>query len=197
MDNTEKIKAILAQNNGIVTATQVTEANIARHYLRKMLDEGYLVKADRGIYIRPEMLEDEMYILQYIYKRGIFSHETALYIHGLTDRTPIRYTMTFPYGYHLHTLKDAKINIKKTLKDLYELGLSESNSPYGNLIRLYDAERTLCDIVRGNNTCDIQIINQAMNQYVKMSGKNTKKLFDYAERLHVKPKILNYMEVLL
>ena len=78
MDNIKKIQEMLAQNNGIITASQVTEANIPRHYLRKMLDMELLTKVDRGIYIKPEMWEDEMYILQYKYSRGIFSHETAL-----------------------------------------------------------------------------------------------------------------------
>ncbi|AFV01109.1 Abortive infection protein AbiGI [Dehalobacter sp. DCA] len=197
MDNIEKIQEMLAQNNGIITTTQITEANIPRHYLKKMLVMGFLAKVDRGIYIKPEMWEDEMYILQYKYSRGIFSHETALYIHGLTDRTPKKYTMTFPYGYHVHSLKEENVVIKKSVQDLYELGLTNGVSPCGNRICLYDVERTLCDIVKGNNTCDIQIVNQAMKQYAKMPGKNITQLFDYAEKVRVKPKILNYMEVLL
>ena len=197
MDNIGKIQEMLAQNNGIITASQVTEANIPRHYLKKMLDMELLTKVDRGIYIKPEMWEDEMYMLQYKYSKGIFSHETALYIHGLTDRTPMKYTMTFPYGYHVHSLKYENVKIKKSVEDLYNLGLTSGISPYGNPIRLYDVERTLCDIVKGNNTCDIQIVNQAMKQYARMPGKNITKLFDYAEKVRVKPKILNYMGVLL
>ncbi|WP_418790379.1 type IV toxin-antitoxin system AbiEi family antitoxin domain-containing protein [Phosphitispora sp. TUW77] len=197
MDNIGKIQEMLAQNNGIITASQVTEANIPRHCLKKMLDMELLTKVDRGIYIKPEMWEDEMYILQYKYSRGIFSHETALYIHGLTDRTPMKYTMTFPYGYHVYSLKQENVKIKKTVEDLYELGLTSGVSPYGNPIRLYDVERTLCDIVKGNNTCDIQIVNQAMKQYARMPGKNITRLFDYAEKVRVKPKILNYMGILL
>lgn len=197
MTNIEKINELLAQNNRIITASQITEANIPRHYLKKMLDMELLAKADRGVYIKPEIWEDEMYILQYKYSRGIFSHETALYIHSLTDRTPLKYTMTFPYGYHTHSLKKENVIIKKSIKDLYDLGLTKGVSPCGNSIRLYDAERTLCDIVKGNNTCDIQVVNQAMKQYAKMPGKNIPLLFDYSEKVRVKQKILNYMEVLL
>jgi len=197
MKHIEKIQEMLAQNNGVITASQITENNIPRHYLKKMLDKKLLVKVDRGIYIKPEMWEDEMYILQYKFSRGIFSHETALFIHGMTDRTPLKYVMTFPYGYHVKSLKQENVIIRKSIKDLYELGLTNGISPYGNPIRLYDVERTLCDIVKGNNTCDIQIVNQAMKQYAKMPGKNITKLFDYAEKVRVKPKILNYMEVLL
>ncbi|MEA4848139.1 MAG: abortive phage infection protein [Clostridiaceae bacterium] len=193
----EEIKEMLAQSNGIITASQVTEADIPRYYLKKLVDLKLLTMVDRGIYIKPEMLEDEMYILQYKYGRGIFSYETALFIHGLTDRTPMKFTMTFPYGYHVNSLKKENVKIKKTIKELYEFGLIDGVSPYGNPIRLYDVERTLCDIVKGNNTCDIQLVNQAMKQYARMPGKNVTKLFDYAEKIRVKPKVLNYMEILL
>jgi len=197
MKHIDRIKEILMQNNGVITVSQITANNIPRFYLKKMLDEKLLVKVDRGIYIKPEIWEDEMYILQYKFSRGIFSHETALFIHGMTDRTPLKYVMTFPYGYHVKSLKQENVIIRKSIQDLYELGLSNGISPCGNPIRLYDLERTLCDIVKGNNTCDIQIVNQAMKQYAKMPGKNITRLFDYAEKVRVKPKILNYMEVLL
>jgi len=197
MKHIDKIQEALEQNNGVITASQVTAANIPRHYLKKMLDMKLLVKIDRGIYSKPEIWEDEMYVMQYKYSRGVFSHETALYIHGLTDRTPLKYIMTFPYGYHVKSLKQENVIIKKSVQDLYELGLTTGISPCGNPIRLYDVERTLCDIVKGNNTCDIQIVNQAMKKYAKMPGKNIPKLFDYAAKVRVKPKILNYMEVLL
>lgn len=197
MNKLNEIYKMLAQSKGTITASQVTETNIPRLYLKKLVDDELLTRIDRGIYIKPEMLEDEMYVLQYKYGRGIFSHETALFIHGLTDRTPMKFTMTFPYGYHAESLKSENVKIKKTIKELYELGLINGVSPYGNPIRLYDVERTLCDIVKGNNTCDIQVVNQAMKQYARMPGKNVTKLFDYAEKIRVKPKVLNYMEVLL
>ena len=44
-----------------------------------------------------------------------------------------------------------KIDIRPTnslcKKDLYELGKTEIKSPQGNLIPVYDIERTICDII--------------------------------------------------
>ena len=87
--------------------------------------------------------------------------------------------------------------MKRTVKELYELGIMEHTSPVGNIIRAYDIERTLCDIVRGNNTCDIQIVNQAMKCYAESKTKDIQKLMGYAVELRVKAKILTYMEILL
>ncbi|MBC3887799.1 abortive phage infection protein [Acetobacterium paludosum] len=193
----ETIQELLNKNNGFITASQVTVANIPRRCLTELVNENDLYKIGRGIYARPDVWEDEMYILQYRYNKGIFSHETALYLHGMSDRTPIKFQMTFPQGYHSASIKNENIIIKRVIPDIYNLGITELKSPWGNILRVYDIERTLCDIVKGNNTSDIQIVNQAMKAYAGSKNKNINKLMDDAEKLRVKPKILNYMEVLL
>lgn len=197
MNHIKAITEILERQSGIVTTAQINAAGIPRLYLSKMTAKKLLQKVDRGIYAAPEAWEDEMFILQYKYSKGIFSHETALYIHGFSDRTPTRFVMTFPYGYHAKSISGTNILMKKALKKIYELGIVESKTPFGNTIRLYDLERTLCDIVKGNNVCDIQIVNQAMRRYALSKEKNISRLLEYAELLRVKSKIVAYLEVLL
>jgi predicted transcriptional regulator of viral defense system len=191
------IQAFLQNAGGIVTSKQVTEAGFHRSVLSELVEAKELMRISRGVYLKPTAWEDELYLLQYRFGRGIFSHETALYLHGMTDRTPARFTMTFPWGYNAASLKDENLTTKRVVKEYYELGVMAMPSPAGNIIRVYDIERTLCDIVRGNNTCDIQVVNQAMKQYAQSKGKDIQKLMGYAEKLRVKPKVLNYMEVLL
>ena len=194
-DYKQIINQMLSENNGFVTAEQVSDYGIPRRCLSEMTDAGMLVRADRGIYALPEVWEDEMFILQYRLSKGIFSHETALYLHGMTDRTPHRYTMTFPHGYNTGNAKKQNIIVKTVLPKLYELGLTDVTSPAGHTLKAYDIERTLCDIIK--NKSDIQIISQAMKAYATSKNKNISKLIGYAEQLRVKAKILTYMEVLL
>jgi predicted transcriptional regulator of viral defense system len=165
--------------------------------LAKLVQDGQLYQVNRGVYLKPSAWEDEMFLLQHRYGKGIFSHETALFLYELTDRTPHIFTMTFPKGYNAPSLKSENVTIRRVVPENYEHGVTEVTSPAGNPLRVYDVERTLCDIVRGNNTCDIQIVNQAMKRYAASRGKDINKLMACAEQLRVKPKILNYMEVLL
>lgn len=197
MDYIKAITDMLKWQSGIVTTAQISAAGIPRYYLSRMVADNILRRVARGIYAAPEAWEDEMFLLQYKYSKGIFSHETALYIHGFTDRTPTRFVMTFPYGYHAQSIASTNIRMKKAVKSLYDLGIVDGKTSFGNEIRLYDLERTLCDIVKGNNNCDIQIVNQAMKKYAAFKGKNISRLLQYAEQLRVKPKILAYMEILL
>lgn len=82
------------------------------------------------------------------------------------------------------------------MKENYQFGIIEMKSPSGNPIRVYDLERTLCDILRGSGS-DVQIVNEAMKRYAASRNKNIHKLMKYADQLHVKPKVMRYMEVLL
>jgi predicted transcriptional regulator of viral defense system len=195
MTDSEKILALLGGSGGYITAAQVTDAGITRRALGELVAAKRLYRAARGIYALPEAWEDEMYFLQYRYAKGVFSCETALYLHGLSDRTPSVYTMTFPHGYGTGHLKNVGIAAKFIKPDIHVLGVTELPSPCGNTLRVYDKERTLCDIVKGGG-CDIQLVNQAMKSYAD-GAKDMAKLIDYAEKLRVKPKILRYMEVLL
>lgn len=197
MTTQEQIHGLTKTSDSMITSKLVTEAGLHRSILSELVKANELVRVGRGVYLKPDAWEDEMYLLQYRFSRGVFSHETALYLHGMTDRTPARYTMTFPWGYNAASLKEANIKVKRVIQDYYGLGAIEMPSPAQNPIRAYDIERTLCDIVRGRNACDIQVVNAAMKQYAASKNKDIQKLMGYAEKLRVKPKILRYMEVLL
>ena len=197
MSNSDSIIAMTMENNGYITSSQLTNAGYQRRLLGELVNAGKLYKVDRGIYALPDAWEDEMLFLQYRFTKGIFSNETALYLHRLSDRTPISFTMTFPRGYNTVSVKKSGIMVKTAMPDIHGLGIIEMPSPNSNLIRVYDKERTLCDIVKGNNACEIGIVNEAMKIYATSREKNMNKLISYAEQLRVKPKILRYMEVLL
>jgi len=188
---------MLEKNNGIVTTAQVTEAGLQRRILSELVAAKKIVRVMRGIYVLPNVWEDEMYFLQHRHSKCIFSNETALYLHSLSDRTPQKYTVTVPHGFNATDLKRNNVKVKFTKHEIYDIGIIEVKSPLGNPILAYNKERTLCDIVKGNNSCDIQLVNQAMKVYATSSDKDMAKLFEYAQRLRVKPKILRYMEVLL
>ncbi|MBQ8828290.1 MAG: type IV toxin-antitoxin system AbiEi family antitoxin domain-containing protein [Clostridia bacterium] len=197
MTHIEKIKKIMDEHNGVVTSAMLTKEGIPRLYLKHLTESGELQFVSRGIYVSSNAFEDEMYILQCKYSKGIFSHETALYIHGYSDRAPAKYTMTFNYGYHSSSLKTENVIDRYAVANVYNLGVTQAKSPCGNDIIIYNIEKTLCDVVKGNNTCDVQIVNMAMKKYAQSKEKNLNLLFEYADWLKVKKKILNYMEVLL
>ena len=140
--------------------------------------------------------EDEFYILQQKYKRGIFSHATALYPLGYSERVPLKFNMTFPTNYNSVSLKQMNVAVTRVNEKNYTLGISTAETPSGNTVQIYGLERSLCDILRGSSE-DIQTVLYAMKKYASSKQRDINKLMRYAKQLRVEPKVRKYMEVLL
>lgn len=197
MGQTENILQLAMNNNGIVTSKMVTDNGLSKGILKYLYDNGKLEKIERGIYILPNKWEDEMYNLQLKFSKGIFSHETALFLLGVIDRTPINFDMTFPKGYNLTNVKKNSISTFQTKIEWYEKGIIFVDTPLQNKVRCYCAEKTLCDILKPKANTDIQVISQSFKNYTALKNKNISLLSQYAQELNVYDKVKKYLEVLL
>lgn len=197
MGATEEIIKMAKENHGTVTTAMVVAAGFLRGNIKYLVDKGIIQKSARGVYTLSGVLGDEMFNLQNRFKRGIYSHETALFLWDLTDRTPSRYYMTFPANYNMTKPKEENIRCVQCKHILYDLGITEVVTPGGNTVKAYNAERTLCDILRPHGHVDIQIVAEAFKRYADRTDKNIPVLSEYAKSLKVEKKLRAYMEVLL
>lgn len=184
-------------NGGLVTTAQVVGAGIPRARISDMIKTGELERVQRGVYCLTDAWEDEFLAAQLRFPKGTFSDGTALFLHGYTDRTPLYLTMTFPRSYRATKARESGIEVRTCADEVLGLGLATVRTSYGNEVRAYDLERTLCDVVRGRRVVDVQVVNPAMRQYVRSSARDVQKLLGYARALGVEKKIRNYLEVLL
>ena len=194
MENIEILKKYIEKNNGLLYSAEVSKLNIHKQYIKLLCDEGYIERKEKGVYVKKGKNVNDFFLLQQRYKTGIFSHNTALYFYHLTDRTPLKYDLTFKSNIRVNDEIIAPHYIKE---NKYEIGLTEMKLPDGTTIKLYDMERTIIDILRDRNKIDLQIFNTAMNEYVKKKDKNLIKLSKYAKEFKMENILKNYMEVLL
>ncbi len=194
---TEEIIKMAKENHGTVTTAMVVAAGFSRGNIKYLVDKGIIEKSARSVYVLPEVWEDEIFNLQHRFKRGIYSHETALFLWDLTDRTPNRYHMTFPINYNLTKPKKENIQCVQCKKEFYNLGMKEAATPGGNMVRAYSVERTLCDILRPFRNVDIQIVTEAFKRYAARRDKNIPALSEYAKIFKVETKVRAYLEILL
>lgn len=197
MGATKEIIRMAKENNGIVTTAMVVTEGFSRGNIKYLVDKGMIEKSTRGVYILPEGLNDKIFNLQSRFKRGIYSHETALFLWDLTDRTPNRYHMTFPANYNLTKPKEENIQCAQCKESLYDLGVTEVSTPGGNTVRAYSVERTLCDILRPHSHVDIQTVAEAFKRYITRPDKNIPMLSEHAQKLKVEKKLRAYLDVWL
>lgn len=194
MKNIEILKNYIENNNGIILASDLKKLNIHKQYLKLLCDEDYIERKEKGVYVKKGKNVNEFFLIQQRYKTGIFSHDTALYFYHLTDRTPLKYDMTFKNNIRVN---DEIIDSHYIKQDNYELGKSELELQDKTTIKIYDLERTIIDILRDRNKIDLQIFNTAMKGYMKRKDKNLIKLSKYAKAFKMENVLKKYMEVLL
>lgn len=197
MNYKEKLEKLIIEKDGLILTKEVERLGIPRYYLTQFTREGRLERVAQGVYLTSDVFDDEMYRLQVRSKRIIFSHETALYLLGLTDRNPLEWSVTVPRGYNGTNLRNEGIKVYTVKNDNFEMGISELRTSFGRLIKVYNKERTICDIIRNRNNMDIAILNEAIKRYIESEYRNIPQLLRYAKELDVQNVIRNYMEILL
>lgn len=188
---------LLSEKGGRITAKEASLAGIHRMFLKQLTDAGKIVRVARGVYQLATTQEDELLNLQHRCPTGVFSCETALFLHSLMERAPFVWTMTFKGFYHSSSLEKNGIVVKHSSKSFYPLEIVEVKTPLGNIVRAYSAERTLCEIMTAKVAADIQTITYAVKTYVSRKEKNIPKLIQLAKAFHVEKKLRAYLEVLL
>jgi predicted transcriptional regulator of viral defense system len=197
MNYIKNLNTLINEHSGIILTKQVTESGIPRTYIAEFVKSGVLERLERGVYISKDSFDDEMYRLQAKYTRAVFSHDSALFLHNLTDRNPLQYSVTVPAGYNSKNIQALGVKVYSIKKELHALGLTTGRTMFGREIKCYDMERTICDIIRSRNQMDIAILTDAIKRYSKLKDKNLPQLMRYAKRFRVTKLLRSYMEVLL
>ncbi len=187
----------IAKKKGCVLAKEVREKNINTSYLTKLVKEGKLIRVSRGYYILTDNVPDNFYIMLSKCKKAVFSHATALYLHNFSERCPLVYDITVPYGYGNCYKNSKNVTLHYQKLEIMNIGVIEMDSPFGMKIKVYDVERTICDIIKNKNKMDIEIFTQALKEYANSLSKDLNKLMRYAKKLKIENKVREYMEVIL
>ena len=197
MDTISKLKNIANNNGGIITTAKASEAGVSRALLWKLNNENKIQRIARGQYIFADDIQDELLSIGLRSDKIIFSHETALYLHGISDRTPFEHTLTVPTGNLPSTVVQAECKMYFIKPELHDLGRTRLNTPFGNEVSCYDLERTICDIVRSRNKVGTETFLAALKAYAARSDKDLNRLYSYAKQLRVSGILRKYLEVLL
>ncbi len=183
--------------SGMLLTKNAIQGGIKKDEFYRFIAANHFEKAAHGIYLSPEAWEDESFVLHQRCPQAVFSHDEALFYHGLTDREPMQQTLTIYSGYNTQKLKESGIKVFTIKKELLNVGKIEVENSYGHKIPVYDLERTICDLMRSRRYFEIQDFQTAIKTYVKRQDKDLNKLMTYAPLFRIEKRIRQYMEVLL
>lgn len=197
MNTSNIIDKLLHENNNVIRTIDVVNAGLSRTTLGLLVKSGKLERVAHGQYIRPDDIPDELYLLQQRSAKIIFSHETALFLHGMAERTPLKHSLTIPSISKLSPVLSDGCKVYYVKPELYDLGQCSVMSKMGHEVIAYNVERTVCDILRSRNRIESQTFAAAMKNYAARKDQNWNTLRSYAEAFHITKLLRQYLEVLI
>ena len=197
MSKFEVLDRIAAEGNGYLRTRQVLESGISKPTLADYVSKHKFEHIGQGLYRAEDAWPDEMYQLSLLNSRIVFSHESALLLHGLTEREPVVITVTVRAGYNATHLRRQGIRVFQVKPEVAELGILDVKTAFGNIVRTYNMERTICDIIRNKGNMDIQVFQYAMKEYMTVKKKNLHNLMTYAKVFGIEKTVRTYTEVML
>ncbi len=197
MDYMAELAAIAKAHGGIIEAKIAAQRGISNAMLYKLCKQDKIHRIVKGQYVLPDDMQDELLSISKRSGKVIFSHETALYLHGISDRTPFEHTITAPSGCIPSMAIKTECKVYYIKPELFELGKTSLKSPAGNDVVAYDLERTICDVIRSRNKLGTETFLAALKMYAANPKKDLNKLNAYAKKMRVSNVLRQYLEVLL
>lgn len=197
MSDLKRILQLVQKNDGYITTKEVVENNLNKMALKRLCDGGMLQRVSTGYYTLPNMINDDYYKIISKSKNAIFSYTTALFLHDLSDRTPLYFDITVPCGYGGQLQEIKSVSLHYVDKNVLNLGMEIIKSPFGMDIKCYNIERTICDIIKDKKNMDKEIYSKALKWYAESNDKDLLKLVKYSKKLNIEKEVVEIMQVIL
>lgn len=190
----DKLLEIMHENNGFITTKQAGENNISREHLSKLTQKGVIQRARVGVYKLCDIENDLYYIYQIKHPPTIVSHLSAMYLHGFLEEEP-KYIDFSVYAKYTDDRKDKAIKLHYVNYDIHDYGLTTIKTKQSNAVRIYDIERTVCDIIKSNTKIDERLFYVSLKNYFSSDKCDIEKLRKYASYLNVEKKVEKYIKI--
>ena len=195
----EKIKEVFYVNHGYIRTKDINSKGINRKYLRDLINEDTIERIKRGLYRWKDAkfdVEEELINVSKIIQHGVICLVSALAYYELTTYTPGEYTIAVRRNYNIKLPDYPPIKLYY-FSDKYYMDGVEKIDINGNIIKIYNIEKTICDCLRYGDKISKDIIIESIKEYVKRRDKNISKLMNYAAKAKVKDVVQKYIEVLI
>ncbi|MBF0930242.1 MAG: type IV toxin-antitoxin system AbiEi family antitoxin domain-containing protein [Actinomyces graevenitzii] len=196
----DELVSYIDAEGGVAYSSQLKGAGFSAGLISYVSEAGHIDRISRGIYCTPDVFEDDFLVIGARWRKCIFSHNSALYLNGLSDRLPSAQSVTVPRGYNPVRLIEEfpGIQIHWVRPDVYELGATNIMTPSGNRVRCYKPERSIAELIRQRKLSgvDAQLMRDAIGGYFNSREKDIHELARICEVLGVRRELQVYLEVL-
>ena len=123
--------------------------------------------------------------------------ETALFYYGYSDRNPAEWNIAIDKNTSRQRTRIDYPSVKayRIEPTILSIGATRGEINFTD-VRIYDRDRTICDVLRNMNKMDKELFNKAIQGYVNDPQKNVPNLIEYAKALRVYNEAVKEVEMM-
>ena len=195
----EIFRKLFSQHNYIMTTAELTASKLYYADIKLLMDKGLIEKVKRGYYHwLDDYGESEIVIINRLFPDVVLCMETALFYYKYSDRNPAEWNLAIDKNSSRQRTKIDYPFIKAYRVEPALVTLGETTGKIDSIgVRIYDRDRTLCDVLRNMSKMDKEIFNKAIQGYIKDPKKNIPNLMAYAKVLRVQKRVRDLIGVWL
>lgn len=185
------LREVFSDYDYIMTTAQLNAERLHYRDIQRMLEAGVIEKVKRGYYHWTDSFcGKEIEIINRLFPDAVLCMETALFHYEYSDRNPAEWNITIDKNVSRQRTKIDYPFVKayRVEPSLVTLGETTGKIDFVD-VRIYDRDRTICDVLRNMNKMDKEIFNKAIQSYVKDPKKNIPNLMQYAKELRIQKRV--------
>ena len=180
---------------GILTPKEIDEEG-RYYFVRKAMDAGNVVRLKNGVYATEDGLANTMVDVERIVPGGVLCLYSAWEHYGLTTQVPGSIYVAVEKHRKVVVPEFPPITLCYWEQKYYEMGVVEADVA-GHKLRIYDIERSVCDVVRFRNKVGIDVMTEVLRAYLSRKDRNIAKLTDYAGKMRIGTIMAQYLNVMV
>ncbi len=194
MKNIELFRNEFKKNGGVLKTSELNMLGYYNRQIQSLVNEGTLSNIKHGFYELTDYMPREEVIIARLFPQAVIFLESALLFYEYTDRIPPAWQIAVD-----RNSKKTKYKIDyPVIEPFYQ------HQKYLNIgsdiividgvdVKIFDRDRTICDVFRYENKMEKEIVKSSIQRYLDDRQKNIRKLMEYAKLLNIKNKVQKYM----
>jgi predicted transcriptional regulator of viral defense system len=194
MISIDQLRKQFMDHGNIMKTSELKTIGVSSRQIAKLLETNVLKKIKTGFYEMADGAVRDEIVIAKLFPSAVIYLESALLYYGYTDRIPTRWQIAVDKNISKPQFQLSYPPITPFFieKKYLIFGIAEYEVN-GIKIRIFDKDRTICDILRYSNKIDNEVFRQAIQKYCKDKNRNIKNLMDYAKKLRVSKKVKTYI----
>lgn len=182
----------------VARSRDLMNRGISRQAIRRLMQEGVLERASRGVYLTPEAARSSHRDLLVVAARvpnGVFCLFTALAFHGLTTELPHEVWVTIGLKARKPAIDTPPIRVIRLSDEPLIAGV-EVHVDHGMPLRVFSAAKTVADCFKFRNIVGLDVAVAALRDGLDQRLFTVDELWRYAGVCRVTAVMRPYLEVL-